>query len=170
MHRTRLISWLFATALGAVSSASWAHEPQGHGQRPHHHEDADGSPRQATGVVFHDRNGNRTRDEGEEGLGGIRVSNGLQIVKTDAEGRYRLPVGDDTIVFVIKPRNWMTPVDEDKLPQFYYIHKPWARPRRSTPASSRLGHCPRQSTSRSTRNGSPTDFAPCSSATPSRAT
>ncbi len=79
---------------------------------------------EATGIVYHDRNGNGVRDEGEPGLPGVSVSNQREIVQTDASGRWTLPVTDDTIFFVIKPRDWMTPVNENQLPQFYYIHKP----------------------------------------------
>lgn len=82
----------------------------------------------ATGVVYHDVNGNRQHDSGEPGLPDVRVSNGAEIVKTDAAGRYRLSVSDDTIIFVIKPRDWMTPVSEHNLPQFHYIHKPNGSP------------------------------------------
>src|SRR5690606_24329289 len=71
---------------------------------------ADSAPQTARGLVFHDSNGNRRFDEGEKPLKGIRVSNGRDIVKTDDEGRYELPVDDDTIVFVIKPRGWRTPL------------------------------------------------------------
>ena len=39
-----------------------------------------------------------------------------------------LEVSDDTILFVIKPRGFMTPVDENRLPKFYYIHKPHGSP------------------------------------------
>ena len=35
-----------------------------------------------------------------------------------------MPHDDDTIFFVIKPRNWRTPLNKENLPQFYYIHKP----------------------------------------------
>lgn len=82
----------------------------------------------ARGIVFEDTNGNGNRDEGEPGLAGIKVSNGEEIVKTDDSGRYEIPVTDDTIIFVIKPRGYMTPVNEDNLPQFYYIHKPAGSP------------------------------------------
>src|SRR5688572_23900787 len=73
-------------------------------------------PREATGVVFHDKNQNRQRDPDEEGISEIRVSNGREIVKTDKEGRWKLPITEDTWLFVIKPRGWMTPVSSDKLP------------------------------------------------------
>jgi len=82
----------------------------------------------ARGVVFEDANGNGKYEAGESCLSGIKVSNGEDIVKTDAEGRYEIQVTDDTIVFVIKPRGYMTPVNENQLPQFYYIHKPAGSP------------------------------------------
>lgn len=82
----------------------------------------------ARGVVFLDDNQNGLRDPGEKGVEGCRVSNGQEIVKTDSEGRYELPVDDDCIVFVIKPRGYMTAIDKNKLPRFYYIHKPAGSP------------------------------------------
>ncbi|HBJ37648.1 MAG TPA: metallophosphoesterase, partial [Planctomycetaceae bacterium] len=82
----------------------------------------------ARGIVFEDTNGNGQYEHGEPGIGGIKVSNGEDIVKTDDQGRYSLQVTDDTIVFVIKPRGYMTPVNAEKLPQFYYIHKPAGSP------------------------------------------
>ncbi len=85
-------------------------------------------PEKATGVVFHDLNGNGKLDDGEAGIAGVKVSNGQQIVLTDDDGKYEIPIDDDTVIFVIKPRDWMTPVDEANLPQFYYIHKPEGSP------------------------------------------
>lgn len=82
----------------------------------------------AHGVVFNDCNRNGRRDAGERGLAHVRVSNGRDIVCTDHAGRYALPVDDDTILFVIKPRGWMTPLNAQNLPQFYYIHKPQGSP------------------------------------------
>lgn len=84
--------------------------------------------KEATGFVYHDKNGNGVRDEGEPGLAGVSVSNQLEIAQTDQSGRWSLPATDDTIFFVIKPRGWMTPVNENQLPQFYYIHKPHGSP------------------------------------------
>ncbi len=82
----------------------------------------------ATGTVFLDTNGSQVKDDNEKGLPGVRVSNGQDIVQTDADGRYALAVTDDTIIFVIKPRGFMTPVNENRLPKFYYIHKPHGSP------------------------------------------
>lgn len=83
-----------------------------------------GATETARGVVYFDANTNGVRDAGEKGLEAVRVSNGREVVLTDEQGRYELEVDDDDIVFVIKPRGWMTPVDENQLPRFYYIHKP----------------------------------------------
>lgn len=82
----------------------------------------------AKGRVFEDLNGNRKRDVGEPGIAGIKVSNGREIVRTDADGNYAITISDDAIVFVIKPRGWMTPLNSDNLPQFFYIHKPNGSP------------------------------------------
>ena len=82
----------------------------------------------ASGVVYDDANHNGRRDAGESGIPDVRVSNGRVVVVTDEDGAYVLPVDDDTIIFVSKPRNWMTPVDELNLPRFYYAHKPSGSP------------------------------------------
>jgi len=83
----------------------------------------------AKGVVFHDQNGNGQRDEGERGIAKVRVSNQRDVTLTDGEGRWELPVTDDTILFVIKPSGWRTPTNEFRLPQFHYIHKPKGSPK-----------------------------------------
>ena len=82
----------------------------------------------AKGYVYNDRNENLRMDEGEQGIEGVYVSNGVDIVKTDKNGKYKISVSEDAIIFVIKPRNWMTPINELNLPQFYYIHKPGGSP------------------------------------------
>lgn len=82
----------------------------------------------ASGVVFHDRNGNGVRDRFEFGIRKVPVSNGRDVVLTDWRGRYRLPVSEDAIVFVAKPGGWATPLDANGIPRFYYIHKPEGSP------------------------------------------
>ncbi|MCR9295161.1 MAG: calcineurin-like phosphoesterase family protein [bacterium] len=83
---------------------------------------------QASGTVFHDANRNGRYDPPEQRLAGIKVSNGREIVATDAKGRYTIPIDDDSIVFIIKPRGWATPLNQHNLPRFYYIHKPAGSP------------------------------------------
>ncbi len=102
-----------------------------------------GQPATASGVVFHDSNRNGVRDPGEDGLENIRVSNGREIVLTNQNGGYRLPVDDDTILFVIKPRGWMTPLSELNLPRFYYIHKPNGSPKLRYPGVAPTGPLPK---------------------------
>jgi 3',5'-cyclic AMP phosphodiesterase CpdA len=81
-----------------------------------------------SGYVYHDANENRQRDEGEKGLEQISVSNGIQIVQTNTEGRYELQAGTDQIIFVIKPAGYRMPLNTYYQPQFYYIHKPVGSP------------------------------------------
>jgi hypothetical protein len=90
----------------------------------------------ATGVVFEDRSGRGWRQPGDPGIAGVLVSNGRDVVKTDHDGRYALPVDDGTIIFVIKPTGYSVPVERDvMLPRFYYIHQP-----QGTPAQLGLRH------------------------------
>lgn len=82
-----------------------------------------------SGYVYHDANGNGQRDRREQGVAGVSVSNGIQVVATDDKGRYELPVGQDNIIFVIKPSGYAVPTDDDNLSRFYYIHKPNGSPK-----------------------------------------
>ena len=64
------------------------------------------SPRTVSGVVFADRNGNGIQDPGERPLAGVVVSNQVEVVTTDAAGRFQLAADDRTIVFVSVPTDW----------------------------------------------------------------
>lgn len=57
------------------------------------------------GRVFDDRNADGVRQDGEPGLPGVWVSNGIDLKRTDAEGRYSLPlpVAQSRCVFVVIP-------------------------------------------------------------------
>ena len=84
----------------------------------------------ARGMVYNDKNRNGVLDAGERGLPHVRVSNGVDVVETDKTGHYSLSVTDDTVVFIIKPEGWMTPVSQkDMIPRFYYIHNPKGAPK-----------------------------------------
>ncbi len=96
----------------------------------------------AKGIVFLDKNENQKFDPGEKPLAGVKVSNGRKIVRTNDQGRYELPVDDDDIVFVIKPRGLRTPLSQDKLPRFYYIHKPKGSPKSRYPGVEPTGPLP----------------------------
>lgn len=82
----------------------------------------------ANGYVYHDANKNGRKDRSEAGIANVGVSNGTDVVVTDQNGRYTLPVFDGNTLFVIKPSGYSTPVDEDFIPQFYYHHKPSGSP------------------------------------------
>lgn len=84
---------------------------------------------QASGTVFVDANSNGKFDGGEETKAGVFVSNGRELVATDEEGKYQIAVGDDTIVFVVKPTGYRVPTDQDHISRFYYIHKPNGSPK-----------------------------------------
>ncbi len=75
------------------------------------------------GIVFHDKTMTGLFDPAQDTpLEGIAVSNGREIAISDQNGLYELPHRDNSAIFVIKPRNWIVPVDEDQLPQFYVFH------------------------------------------------
>ncbi len=75
--------------------------------------------RGATGFVFEDQNGNGERDPGEPGVASVEVSNGVDVVRTDATGAYSIGDRPGSRVFVIKPSGWTTPADGAGLPRFY---------------------------------------------------
>ncbi len=76
-----------------------------------------------SGVVFHDKDADGLFDKSKDkALKDVAVSNGREIVVTDRGGKYVLPLKDNSAIFVIKPRNWMVPVDENQIPRFYYLH------------------------------------------------
>lgn len=72
-----------------------------------------------SGRVYHDRNGSAAWDAGEPGIAGVAVSNGRDVVRTDADGRYRIAVAAGDIVFLVKPAGWRAPDCRDGLPQFW---------------------------------------------------
>ncbi|MBX2885584.1 MAG: calcineurin-like phosphoesterase family protein [Granulosicoccus sp.] len=77
----------------------------------------------ARGTVFIDANRNSKFDDDETGLEGVSVSNGREVVLTDSEGKYELPAYDDMNLFITKPHGYVTPVSEEMVPQFAYVHK-----------------------------------------------
>jgi hypothetical protein len=82
----------------------------------------------ATGTVFDDANGNGLFDAGEVGIKGVRVSNGSDVVQTDADGRYELDLDRDGAIFVTKPAGYAVPLNEHQIPQFFYVHRPQGSP------------------------------------------
>lgn len=81
-----------------------------------------------SGYVYEDSNKNGKKDAKERGLVGVAVSNGQEVVLTDAAGLYELPIGEDNQIFVIKPSQYAFLLDEYNLPKYYYTHKPKGSP------------------------------------------
>lgn len=85
-------------------------------------------PKTVRGVVFDDVDRDSRHGDRERGVAGVAVSNGREVVRTDRDGRYELPVYDGMTVFVTKPTGYLTPVDSDGFPQFFYHHLPEGSP------------------------------------------
>lgn len=83
----------------------------------------DGAADKARGMVFLDSNRNSQLDDGEQGVPGVMVSNGREVVTTGSDGSYELPAYDDMNLFITKPADHAVPVSADLVPQFAYIHK-----------------------------------------------
>lgn len=97
----------------------------------------------ASGCVFEDENNNGRKDRKEKGIANVAVSNGQDVVLTDTQGRYSLPVVDDNIIFVIKPIGYKLPLDDYNFPKSYYIHKPNGSPILSYKGSEPTGDLPK---------------------------
>lgn len=67
-----------------------------------------------TGTVFMDTNGNGTRDPGEPGVADAAVSDGLNVVKTDARGAFSLPADHAKARFVA-----LSVPDGTRVPRHY---------------------------------------------------
>ena len=126
--RRQVITGAGASALALTAGAGFA-EP----------------PTVASGHVFHDRGGTGRRRAGDPGIAGVMVSNGRDVVLTDSEGRWRLPVADGDSVFVIKPPHWTTPAGPGGVPRFSHLHRPAGQPEAisptATPASPPRARC-----------------------------
>ncbi len=98
----------------------------------------------ARGYVFEDTNRNGVMDRREKGIPGVAVSDGKTIVLTDESGYYELPAREHCVIFVIKPKGHISPVDENNLPQNYYIHKPDGSPEMKYAGSEPTGSLPEE--------------------------
>ena len=97
-----------------------------------------------TGFVYEDLNDNNKFDRREKGIANVPVSNGKEVVATDKNGKYTLPIQNDNIVFVIKPSGYTAPVNEYNIPQFYYIHKPGGSPELEYAGTPPTGPLPKE--------------------------
>lgn len=97
----------------------------------------------AKGIVYEDANQNGKKESREKGIGKVAVSNGVDVVLTDANGKYQLPVRENSVYFVIKPNGYQYVLDEDNTPQFFYIHKPQGSPDLKYPGTAPTGKLPK---------------------------
>lgn len=81
-----------------------------------------------TGYVYNDLNQNNKKEQKETGINNVAVTNGEQVVLTDKNGKYELPLGKDNIISIIKPTGYKIATDGNNLPQFFYNHKPKGSP------------------------------------------
>ena len=72
-----------------------------------------------SGYVYHDVDGDSRFGAGDQPVAGVAVSDGEQVVRTDATGAYSLPVRDGRTVFVVKPPGYRFPERADGLPDFW---------------------------------------------------
>src|ERR1700733_6591391 len=101
-----------AIALGLTSSATAQTSTSGIGPGF--------APKTVSGFVYESRTGGPRQAE-DRGVEGVLVSNGSDVAKTDAQGRYTLPIEGEAVIFVIKPSGYAVPVDQvTKLPRFTY--------------------------------------------------
>jgi hypothetical protein len=97
----------------------------------------------ATGFIYRDINYNSRKERGEPGIEKVAVSNGREVVLSDKDGKYEIPVGDDNIIFVVKPSGYSIPVNAHNQPQFYYIHKTHGSPELNYSGVSATGKLPK---------------------------
>lgn len=124
---------LLGLSAASATAAPWIAKPEVSSERT-----ADGLVR---GVVFEDRNRDGVRQAGEPGVAGVKVSNGLDVVVTGADGAYVLAVRPDMNLTVVQPSGWATPVDARQIPQFFHVHK-----EAGSPAQFRFGGLPASGT------------------------
>jgi hypothetical protein len=96
------------------------------------------------GTVFEDSNRNLKLDSSEKGVAGVLVSNQIEVVKTDAHGKYNLPISEKMIIFITKPAGYELPLNEVYLPQFYYIHDTRGSSTIQYPGMSATGPLPKE--------------------------
>lgn len=98
----------------------------------------------AKGTVFEDKNHNGKQDRKEQGIANVAITNGTEVVLTNPKGNYEIAVTEDAIISVIKPTGYQVPVNENQLPQFYYIHKPKGSPELKFKGVEATGNLPKK--------------------------
>lgn len=96
----------------------------------------------AKGYIFEDSNGNGKKDRTEKGIPDVAVSDGQHMTLTDGNGYYEFAVNNHCVIFAIKPKGYIFPVNDRNQPQFYYIHKPDGSPDFNYKGSAPTGPLP----------------------------
>ncbi|WP_307550715.1 calcineurin-like phosphoesterase family protein [Xanthomonas sacchari] len=81
-----------------------------------------------SGSVYQERDNAPGRGPGDTGIAGVQVSDGVHIVRTDAQGRYRLQVEPGRTVFVIKPDGYSFASAGNGLPDYWRHYAPAGSP------------------------------------------
>ncbi|MCP1996381.1 calcineurin-like phosphoesterase family protein [Flavobacterium sp. HSC-61S13] len=71
------------------------------------------------GKVFEDSNKNKVYDLGEPLLSGVLLSNGRDLVATNAQGEYQIELIPDLSVFIIKPSGFQSPLSKNNKVEFF---------------------------------------------------
>ncbi|TFH73575.1 hypothetical protein E3V39_10270 [Gammaproteobacteria bacterium LSUCC0112] len=82
----------------------------------------------ARGTVFVDNNNDGILNPGDTGIANVSISNGCDVVLTDAEGRYEIDIAALQILFISQPTGYTVAVDQNNVPAFYYRHYPDGTP------------------------------------------
>lgn len=112
MRMSRTLPWSFLLAcigLFAALAAPAAASPAA----------GSGAEVEVAGSVHLERDGRPGRGKSEAGLAGVAVSNGRDLVRTDAQGRYRIAAVPGDAVFVVKPAGYRFVAGADSLPAFW---------------------------------------------------
>lgn len=81
-----------------------------------------------SGLVYLDENSNGKHDQEERRLPNVAISNGLEVVQTDGQGKYQISLRENGVLFVIKPPGYIPAVNEHNISQFFAYHKPEGSP------------------------------------------
>ena len=76
------------------------------------------------GTVFADANGNGIQDAREKGIQEVVVSNGRDIVLTDTQGGYVIPIEAGQVVFAVKPARFNARKRANGMPAFWQTYQP----------------------------------------------
>ena len=76
-----------------------------------------------SGHVYVDENSNGVFDRAETPLPNVSISNGIDVVETNDEGEYKIPLFDDAVIFVIKPSSYISGLTENNIARFFNHHK-----------------------------------------------